>query len=65
MPHQFLGYNTCSLNITIIQNIIIKLSGYSVQLQEGQNMRKCINVNVPKRGILNTTGGKLTMKNLY
>lgn len=57
-------YNVWGFNITVIQNIIIKFSGYSMQLKEGKNMRKCINVNFPRRGILNTAGGKLTMKNL-
>lgn len=50
--------------ITVIENTVIKLSGYSVQLQEGENTRKCINANFSKRGILNTTGEKLTMKKL-
>lgn len=51
-------------DISIIENTVIKLSGYSVQLQEGENMRKCIKSNFSKRGILSTTGEKLTIRNL-
>lgn len=38
-------------DIAITESTVIKLSGYSVQLQEGENMRKHINANFSKRGI--------------